>query len=409
MDIKIKNALDECIKNSGVSVTAAMLENSVFNRGNLFSLQNVIKKAVFGNTIKICGFGGSITEGVGKNSPPPAESGIADNLSGKNYFDNVCDFFESAFPCNVIRINSGISATDTVFAIHRMYEDVISHKPDLTILEWCCNDGIEFPYKQATYEYMLREILKSGSAVIMLSMSDRNGNSSQALHEPLSKLYDVPMVSFRDAYFGNTEYPYYISDSVHPNKVGHMLAAILINAFIANAYNNISKSCYCEKNVLPKPLNNECNYYKSPKILNLRDIYDKKTENAKILSLGSFKFEKDEYTFGFRSYDCLSSVVSSSYSPLIIEINSIRTLFLYICRNTINFGSDFAVQINGKQINSNTFTCMHGTDNNQTEWSYAWATDKILFSNVDTDVVLKILPTPKNNDAKIKLFSLLIS
>lgn len=399
----------KCIKNSGIDVSEKMLKASIVNYGNIATLEGVIQKALSKKAITVCAFGGSITEGIGKNYPPPIEGRINDDLEEKCYFDRVCDFIEYAFSCKVNRINAGISATDTVFAIHRMQEDVVAHNPDLVIVEWCCNDGLEFPHKQATYEYMLRELLSKGIAVIMLSMSDKHGNSSQSLHEPLAKLYNIPMLSFRDAYFSNDKYEYFIADSVHPNKIGHMLTSIIIDYFLLYVYYKSDNTAVSEGSTLSVPFNKECLFYRNPRILNLKDIYNGNEEYAKIISLGSFKFTNDICKFGYRHYECLTADTSVPISPLVLEIKDIKTLYLYIYRNSTNFGSDFLVEVNGQQLESNTFTCMHGTDNNQTEWSYAWATDKILFSDTPQNIILKITPNQKNPSAKIILFSLLVS
>lgn len=51
-------------------------------------------------------------------------------------------------------------------------------------------------------------MLESGTALIMLSMATPSGESSQILHEPISDWYDVPILSYRDAYGGHAKIYY---------------------------------------------------------------------------------------------------------------------------------------------------------------------------------------------------------
>lgn len=394
---------------SGVSITPEMLEKAIYNAGDPVSLANVLQKAIRGKEIIIAGFGGSITEGVGMNDNPPPESNIECTLSPECYFDRVCDWWEDTFSCKVKRVNAGIAATDTVFGIHRMETDVLQFKPDLVILEWCCNDGSEYLYKQATYENMVRKFINSGVAVILLSMSIRNGTSSQALHEPVADYYDIPMISYRDAYFENEKYPFFTTDGVHPNKVGCALAALIINNYVNKIYKSLNS---IEKTVPTMPLNplfEETLCYNNTYVADLKDVYEGKYEGIKIADLGAFTMDSQNTSFAYRSYYGFSAYSSCGKEPMIIEIDRCKTLFLLLYRNTNFRGVDFMVEINGRELTSETFTSQHGNDNSQTEWDYHWATERICNHSDGETVTLKIYPQVTSETQCVKLFSLLVS
>ncbi len=393
----------------GVSITSEILEKSIYTMGNPAFVAGVVQKAVKSGEVTLCGFGGSITEGVGKSDEPENESGIKCSLPAKCYFDHVCDWWEETFDCKVNRINAGIAATDTVFGIHRMEADVLSGKPDLVILEWCCNDGSEYLYKQATYENMIRRFLSGGIAVILFSMATRSGASSQSLHEPLARFYNIPLISYRDAYMSLEEYPFFTTDSVHPNKVGCALAALLLNNYVAEickSFDNIKP----ESPSLPyKPMLEESLIYKSTYVADLKDIYEGKYEGIRIADLGAFKIDSAKTSFAYRSYYGFSAFSKDGGAPMIIEIDSCKTLFLLLYRNTAFRGVDFWVELNGNKLESETFTSQHGNDNSQTEWDYHWATERLCAFAEGESVVLKIYPNVTSETQCVKLFSILLS
>ena len=401
--------LEKIMTASGVAIPTTALEHSVYNQGNRAAIVKVLRKALRGEEITLCAFGGSITRGACSTQDPSKESGISHSLREMNYLDYICEFWETVFPCKVTKINAGMGATDTVYGIHRMEEDVLQYHPDLVIVEWCCNDGKNFLYKQATYECMVRRLLESGTALIMLSMATASGESSQILHEPISDWYDVPMLSYRDAYVDMQEFRYLSTDGTHPNKVGYALAGLLVNHFLMETLQELehidSKLLDCRKDVLCA----ESTYYHGAKILTLKDIYDGKNEGARITDMGSFAMDEEVSKFAFREYYGFTARYAEQYAPLVIELDACKTLFLQIYRNTVFAGTDFYVELNGEKMTSNTFTCKHGTDNTQVEWAYHWATERLCYHPIPQKVVLKIYPAVTNKEAFVRLFALLVS
>lgn len=409
LSIRINDFLMKTIESSGVKISHTVLQNSIYNLGNRAAIANVFRKALRGEEITLCAFGGSITEGIGYQDVPTEESGIKCSLPKMNYFDHVCSFWEAVFHWKITKINAGIGATDTVLAVHRMNDDVLRYNPDLVIVEWCCNDGKEVLYKQATYESMVRRILEEGTALIMLSMATQNGTSSQMLHEPISDWYDVPMISYRDTYYGLTEYPYLTNDGVHPNCVGHALTGLIINHFMAETFNQLEilddRVPECRKDILFE----ESAYYQGAGMITLKEIYEEKIAGAKIIDLGSFTIDEETKSFGFRKYYSFTARYAEKYDPLVIELDMCKTLFLLIYRNTVFSGTDFWVELNGKKIENHTFTCKHGGDNEQIEWDYHWATERLCYNPKPEKVVLKIHPDVTNKDAFMRIFALLVS
>lgn len=405
---KIDEENDFIKNNCGLDISENMIKAAVVHGGNRFLLANVIKKAKRKEKITICTFGGSVTGGSIYTEEPSADSGIKHSLSHKPYGKWVCDWWQEVFCSDVELVNAGIGATDTVFSIHRMQEDVLDKKPDMVILDWCVNDAPEMLYKQSCYEYMVRQLLERGIAVIMFSFTEITGRSSQDLHEPIAKFYNVPMLSCRSSIFTLPQYKYLLCDHVHPNCVGHALAGLLINSYIGEVVKD--EELWESEYILPqKVLFEDTKSYENPRILKLMDIYEGKIDGARIVDMGSFEIEDKITLSGYRNYRAFVAGYSESYKPLVIEAEGIKNLFLQIYRNSVFLDTNFYLVVNGKEIRNKTFTCMHGVDNNQIEWDYTWATEKVLENKTKEKLRIEIYPECKNPDKYIKIISLLVS
>ena len=395
------------IKNSGVNISEKEINNSLFNLGNSYLVKKVIGKALSGEKVTLCAFGGSITQGAGFDCVPATESGIKSNLPFKNYFDVVCDWWKEVLNADVIAVNAGIGATDTVIGTHRIGADVLEHNPDLVILEWACNDSVTMPNKQGTYESIIRKLLKKGIAVVMFSMATVTGASSQELHEPLAKHYNLPMISYRDAFIDLEEYKYLTNDTVHPNVCGHALAGVILNEY----FENVLKTETVEGYAIPKTtVHSEAMIYDGADVVNFSDVFEGRVKGVKLIDKGSFVLgkEKDSFSF-FREYYGITAAYNEEYKPLVLEIESVKTLFLLVYRNSVFSGANFDVYLDGEKINSSTFTCKHGGDNEQIEWHYHWATERICYNKTPKKCRLEILPKNNNKNAFVRLYGLLLS
>lgn len=395
------------IKNSGVNISEKEINSSLFNFGNSYLVKKVTDKALSGEKVTLCAFGGSITQGAGFDCLPVAESGIKTDLPFKNYFEVVCDWWREVLKADVVAVNAGIGATDTVIGTHRIGADVLKHNPDLVILEWACNDSVTMLNKQGTYESIIRKLLEKGIAVVLLSMATSTGVSSQELHEPLAKHYDLPMISYRDALCKLDNYKYFTNDTVHPNVSGHALAAALIVKYFEKVL-SLDDFTVCK---MPETtVHNEAKIYNGADVVNFSDIFENKACGVKLLDKGSFALDtqKDSFAF-FREYYGVTAVYSGEYKPIVLEIESVKTLFLLVYRNSVFSGANFDVYLDGEKINSSTFTCKHGGDNEQIEWHYHWATERICYNETPKKCRLEILPKNNNKNAFLRLYGLLLS
>lgn len=400
--------IDDIIKKSTLDITRDTLEKGIFNYGNTFRLEKLIEKIKNKEEITVCAFGGSITRGASHHLAPKEEYGLQCNFEPKRYFEVVCDFIKAMFDIKVNIVNAGIGATDSVLATHRIDEDVLKYNPDLVINEWCCNDSREIPFKQGTYESVVRKLIDNGCAFILYSFGEKDGTSSQILHEPISRHYNTPHLSYRDAFISLDEYQYLCNDRVHPNTVGHTLAGLLIIYYIGKV---ILDNTHCDKDFERNitPFCDDSVSYAGAKVIKLKDIYDGKVDGMKITSMGSFEIDKEISTFAYREYYGFSAGYSEKYEPMVIEVDSMKTLFFQIYRNSIYKDTTFYAEINGEKVEKSTFTCQHGNDNRQIEVSYHWSTERAKKFEEPKRATIKIYPTSTNKEKCVRIFALLIS
>ena len=84
--------LERIMTASGVAIPTTALEHSVYNQGNRAAIVKVLRKALRGEEINLCAFGGSITRGACSTQDPSKESGISHSLREMNYFDYILRF-----------------------------------------------------------------------------------------------------------------------------------------------------------------------------------------------------------------------------------------------------------------------------------------------------------------------------
>ena len=414
--LKTENdALNSC----GVNVNAADLDNGVFNLGNRAKIINVMRKAMRGEDVVLCCFGGSITAGGNCNAEPNPKSKIKHNCKPLSYVQQLTNWWEVLFSkhgSKVTMVNAGIGATDTPYGTHRIVEDVLPHNPDLVILDWCCNDN-RSDYKQGTYESIIRKLLERDIAVILFSFDQAYHQGTQYMHEPLSLHYDIPHLSYFDAFGKNDKWEYLTNDKVHPNMVGHTLATVLITHYLSKIYCNIDVIMDEDSTLKTEVYHPEGNIYNGAYIARIKHILEGKIKGARITDLGSFVPDKKERNFAFKQY--LGYVAHSNstgeFKPLVVEIDKCKTAFLLIARSNGFVNGTFNVLIDGEKVadKDGTFNCsvVKSVDNVQIEWQYHWATQRICYFENGKKITLKIMPTiPANQkNAYVKLYALLLS
>ncbi len=210
-----------------------LTERAVVSVGNTSRLQKVLAKAAAGEPVTIGFIGGSITMGTGASN------------SNNCYAKKVFDWWEETFPdTEFTYINAGIGATTSQFACARLYDDLLSGKPDFVVVEFSVNDGTDALYRDS-YESLLRMILSEQQdiAVMILNMVQySNGWNVQAMHNEIAENYELPIVSMKDSVYqdilaGEMTSQELSGDTLHPNDLGHSIAADLVTAFIERVMN----------------------------------------------------------------------------------------------------------------------------------------------------------------------------
>ena len=209
--------------------TPSIKGRGIVSEGDWSRLGAVMAKARRGEEICVAAIGGSITAGGLQTKDPK-----------NRYIARVADWFTQTFPKAKVRfVNAGIGGTNSLYGAMRVQRDVLSKKPDLVIVEYAVNDNHPVPMFWDSYEGVLRQILRElqQPAVVQLFFMQRKGENAQATQQMLGRHYDLPMVSFRDAwwpeiYSGRAKWEVMYADVVHPNDTGHILASELLIALL---------------------------------------------------------------------------------------------------------------------------------------------------------------------------------
>jgi lysophospholipase L1-like esterase len=209
--------------------TQAIRERGLVSPGDTSRLAVVMAKARRGEEICVAAIGGSITAGGLQTKDPK-----------NRYVARVAAWFTQAFPQAKVRfVNAGIGGTNSLYGAMRVQRDVLSKQPDLVIVEYAVNDNHPVPMFWASYEGVLRQILRAPQhpAVVQLFFMQRQGQNAQETQQMLGRHYDLPMVSFRDAWWpelhsGRVQWETMYADVVHPNDTGHILASELLIALL---------------------------------------------------------------------------------------------------------------------------------------------------------------------------------
>jgi lysophospholipase L1-like esterase len=245
--------------------TPSIKQRGIVTEGNVSRLAAVMEKARRGEEICVAAIGGSITAG-GQNTKDPKN----------RYIARVADWFIKTFPkAKVSFVNAGIGGTNSLYGAMRVQRDVLSKKPDLVIVEYAVNDNHPVPMFWGSYEGVLRQILSEPQqpAVVPLFFMQRKGENAQETQRMLGRHYDLPMVSFRDAwwpeiYSGRTKWEDMYDDVVHPNDTGHILASELLIGLLENVNAKPSSDTKPSPTQLPAPMITDffahCRYTQGP-------------------------------------------------------------------------------------------------------------------------------------------------
>ncbi len=390
---------------SGISITHDDMKRGVCNAGNPAAIARVLRKAANKEEINICFFGGSITAGAGFNSPPPDDSGIDIKIPPENniYCNRVAAWFQRIFGCKVNLFNSGIGATDTQYATHRMAEDVLSFNPDFVINEWCMNDNPNMSQKWGTYESVVRKLLEKDVALLLFSFCGTTGFSAQDVHTPVAKHYDVPMLSYKDAFFSHPQFEYFSNDKVHPNMLGHPMAALLICDYFTSLLQDLENVSETITPIPSKTYYPNADEYNDAYIARFNDIEDGLIEGIRIIDRGSFYPSDELRGRGRKVLIPYNANYSVEYQPMVIEIDSAKSIHLLNNKCKCLYDGSYILRVNGKEITHESLTSCCGQS-----FDYIWASDCVFRSEKPQKMTVEIIPTNKIEEDFVSIIALLL-
>lgn len=219
-------------------------KKGIVNSGNPYRLKSVMARAAAGEQIRVGFIGGSITQGSLASTPESC------------YAYLVYRWWAEKFS-NVAYINAGIGGTTSQFGVARAGEDLLAYKPDVVFIEFSVNDSATALF-QETYEGLVRVVLESGAAVVLIhNVCYDTGFSAEDIHLEIGKHYDLPCVSMRSTIYqellaGRIHNRDITPDDLHPNDAGHALVAKVVTHLLDQVYqsNTDSKTPDC----MPAPV-----------------------------------------------------------------------------------------------------------------------------------------------------------
>ena len=205
-----------------------MLKAGVLHTGNSIRLKKVVEKARAGERITLAAIGGSITEGAGASQ--------YNDCYAKRFFRGFVDRYGADGGKNIYFVNAGVGGTASTFGLMRFDRDVTAKVgdedglADLVIIEFAVNDYQE-PTKHRCFESLVKKVLSQPNepAVILLFSVFREGFTLQSELEQIGRVYDLPMISVRDAAYPLVGSKWtkeaFFFDEYHPTSLGHGVMA----------------------------------------------------------------------------------------------------------------------------------------------------------------------------------------
>jgi lysophospholipase L1-like esterase len=227
-----------CVRADQTVANDLIRRRGLVSQGDTARLSAVLAKAGRGEAITVAAIGGSITAGGEQTKNPE-----------NRYINQVATWFRKNYPnAKVTLVNAGIGGTNSFYGAMRVQDDVLSHQPDLVVLEYAVNDRADLPLADRfaeSYEGVVRQLLAADPAVavIALSFMRQQGENAQKWQEMIGRYYGLPMISFRDAWWpeiktGRVQWPSLYADEVHPKDEGHLLASDLLISYLNRVKND---------------------------------------------------------------------------------------------------------------------------------------------------------------------------
>lgn len=203
------------------------------------SLGRVFEKLKAGKETTIAYFGGSITAAAG-------------------YRVKTFDWFKKSFPqATLNEVNAAIGGTGSDLGAFRCGTDVVAKRPDLVFVEFNINDGSPTnEFRKATMEGIVRQLWSSESKpeIVFLYTTSRTLNHPRGSHPAVAHHYGIPEIDLQPPLIAALQRPdlpkptekqlndprldwkspgqVFMSDSVHPNDLGHTIYTDTIVAYL---------------------------------------------------------------------------------------------------------------------------------------------------------------------------------
>lgn len=203
------------------------------------TLGRVFAKLKAGEPVTVAYFGGSITAAAG-------------------YRVKTFRWFRDTFPKAPLReVNAAIGGTGSDLGAFRCGADVVAHRPDLVFVEFNINDGSPSnEFRKATMEGIVRQLWASPSRpeIVFLYTTSRTLDHPRVSHPAVARYYGIPEIDLQPPLRQalkradlpqptaaqkadrrldwNAPGQVFMSDSVHPNDLGHTIYADTIIAYL---------------------------------------------------------------------------------------------------------------------------------------------------------------------------------
>ncbi len=212
-------------------------EKGWVNRGNLYRMKELMRRAKNGDRLTLAFLGGSITQG--------SVSSQYTNC----YAYLVYDWFVKRFPKTAFTyVNAGVGATTSQYGVARVEKDVLAYKPDFVIIEYSVNDE-DTEFFQETYEGLIRRVYGNDFSPAILLVHNifyNTGVSTEDKHRQIGAHYRLPSVSMRPTIYkevacGHITARDITPDDLHPNTEGHALVAEVITDCLDKIYQQMDE------------------------------------------------------------------------------------------------------------------------------------------------------------------------
>lgn len=361
------------------AVTQEMLDQSVWAADNAVRIANAMRRAEKGEPTTLAVFGGSITEGA------------AASRQEDRYADRVAAWWRETFPASeVTLVNAGIGATNTAYGAHRVQDDVLSQQPDLVIFEFAANDSPDSQALLGTCECCLRRLLsdESGCGVLLFFMATEDGSSAEGAQKALGNFYELPMLSYKSAYYTADFWHAQTNDGVHPTSEGHGRAALLITAYLQSVFDRLDALGDTPPALPEQPLVPNGADYMDGRVLDLAD--------CPVSEPGAFKRNQDiayAQKNAYRGYTATKNGAAMTFT-----VDGCKTLFL-LCQHGPGFGSAEIAVAGGTTV----------TVNASADWGqYMWATEQLVRNDTSGSVTVTVTPQLQENE-RFTVLALLVS